>query len=59
MLQSIYPILNSLHINTSDLKDKAFDVIFLKNLLSEVSCVLINNNMNVNLEKRGDREKNN
>ena len=59
ILQSIYPILDSLHINTYNFKDKDFDVIFLKNLLSEVSCVLIDNNMNINLEKLGGRWKKN
>ena len=57
ILQSIYPILDSLNTNTSNLNDKHFDVIFLKNCLSEVSCVLIDNNMNMNLEKWGGRGK--
>ena len=38
ILQSIYPILDKLNINTSNLDDKPLDVVFLKNLLSEVSC---------------------
>ena len=41
ILQSIYPILDKLNINTSNLDDKSLNVIFLKNSLSEVSCVLI------------------
>ena len=51
ILQSLYPILNSLNINTFDLENKQLDVIYLKNLLSEVSCVLTDNNININLEK--------
>ena len=31
------------------------DVIFLKNLLSEVSCILTYNNINMKLEKWGGR----
>ena len=49
--------LDSLNINTSYLNDKPFDIIFLKNLLSEVSCVLIDDNINMNLEKWDGREK--
>ena len=49
ILQSIYPILDSHDINTSNLNYKPLDIILLKNLLSEVSCVLIDNNMNINL----------
>ena len=59
ILQSMYPILDNLKINTSKLDDKPLDIIFLKNLLSEVSCVLINNNINMNLEKWGGRGKKN
>ena len=51
ILQSMYPILDKLDINTSKLDDKPLDITFLKNLLSEVSCVLIDNNINMNLEK--------
>ena len=51
ILKSLYPILNSLNINTSDLENKHLDVIYLKNLLSEVSCVLTYNNISMNLEK--------
>ena len=54
-LQSLYPILDELKINTSDLDDKPLDVIYLKNLLSEVSCVLTDNNITLNLEKWGGR----
>ena len=57
ILQSMYPILDKLNINTSKLDDKPLDIIFLKNLLSEVSCVLIDNNININLEKWGGRGK--
>ena len=57
ILQSIYPILDSLNINTSNLNYKPFDVNFLKNLLSEVTCVLKDNNININLEKWGGRGK--
>ena len=52
-LQPIYPILDKLNINTSNLNDKLLDVIFLKKLLSEVSCVLTDNNISINLEKKG------
>ena len=55
ILQSIYPILDKFNINTSNLDDTHLDVIFLKNLLSEVNYVLIDNNMNINLEKWGGR----
>ena len=47
----MYPILDKLNINSSNLDDKPLDVIFLKNLLFEVSCVLPDNNINMNLEK--------
>ena len=57
ILQSMYPILDKLDINTSNLEDKNLNVIFLKNLLSEVSCVLTYNNININLEKRSGRGK--
>ena len=57
ILQSIYPILDKLNINTSNLDDKPLDIIFLKNLLSEISCVLIDNNISMNLEKWGGRGK--
>ena len=39
ILQSKYPILDKLNINTSNLDDKPLNVAFLKNILSEVSCV--------------------
>ena len=55
IFQSLYPILDKLHINTSELDDKHLDVICLKNLLSEVSCVLTDNNISLNLEKWGGR----
>ena len=51
ILQSVYLILNSQNINTSKLDDKPLDTIFLKNLLSEDSDVLTDNNINMNLEK--------
>ena len=57
ILQSLYPILDKLHINTSKLDDKHLDVICVKNLLSEVSCVLTDNNISMNLEKWGGRGK--
>ena len=47
----MYPILEKLNINSSNLNDKPLDVIFLKNILFEVSCVLPDNNINMNLEK--------
>ena len=53
----MYPILDKLNINTSKLDDKPLDAIFLKNLLSEVSCVLIDYNMNMNWERWGGRGK--
>ena len=40
-----------------DLDDKPLDVIYLKNLLSEVSCVLTDNNISMNLEKWVGRGK--
>ena len=55
ILQSMYPILDMLNINTSNLDHKPFDLIFLKNLLSEVSCLLIDNN--INIREWGSREK--
>ena len=48
ILQYMYPILDKL--NTSKLDDKHLDVIFKKKLLSEVSYVLIDNNISINLE---------
>ena len=57
IIQTLYPILDSLDVNTSNLEDKHLDNIFLNNLLSEVRCVLIDNNMNMNLEKWGGRGK--
>ena len=57
ILQYMYSILDKLNINTSKLDDKPFDIIRLKNLSSEVSCVLIDNNINMNLEKRGSSGK--
>ena len=57
ILPSLYPILDKLNINTSKLDDKPLDVISLKNLLSEVSCVLTDNNISMNLEKWGGRGK--
>ena len=55
ILKSLYPILNSLNVDTSDLENKYLDVIYLKNSLSEVSCVSIDNNVSLNLEKWGGR----
>ena len=57
ILQSIYLILDSLNINTSNLKDKPLHMILFRNLLSEVSCVLTDNIINMNLEKWGGRGK--
>ena len=48
ILQSLYPILKSLNIITSDLENKHLDVIYLKNVLPEVNCVLTDNNINMN-----------
>ena len=59
ILQSKYPILDSHNINTSNLKDKPLDIKHLKNLLSEDSCVLKDNNINIHLENWGGRRKNN
>ena len=59
ILQTLYPILESININTSDLDNKSVDVIYLQNLASEVCCVLKDNNINMNLEKwvgRGNKE---
>ena len=55
ILKSIYPILDSLNINTSNLKHKQVGVILLNIFLSKVSCDLIDNNINMNLEKWGGR----
>ena len=49
--QSVYLILDKLNINTFKLDDKPLDLIFLNNLLSKVSCVWIDNNINMNLKK--------
>ena len=51
----MYHNLDKLNIGTSKFDNKPLHVIFLKNLLSEVSCVLIDNNINMNLEKWGVR----
>ena len=48
-LKSLYSILNSLNVNTSDVENKQIDVIYLENLLSEVCCILIDNNISMNL----------
>ena len=59
ILPSLYPIFDKLYTNNSKLDDKHLDVISLKNLLSEVSCVLTDNNTSLNLEKwsgRGNKE---
>ena len=53
ILQTLYPILESLNIDTSDLENKPMIVINLMNLLSEVCSVLKDNNINMNLEKWG------
>ena len=55
MFPSLYPILDKLNIDISDLDNKDFDVIYLKNLLSEVCSVLTDNNIDMNLEKWGGR----
>ena len=39
ILPYLYPILDKLNINSSELDDKYLDVTYLKNLLSEVSCI--------------------
>ena len=49
ILPSLYPILDEININPSKLDDKPLNVIYLKNLLSEVSCILIDNNISMNL----------
>ena len=51
ILQSFYPILDKLNINTSKLDDKPLDVIYLKNLSSKVSCALTYNNISMNSKK--------
>ena len=53
ILPSIYPILDRLKINTSNIDVK--DEIYLKNLSSEVSSVLTDNKITLNLEKWGSR----
>ena len=53
ILQFKHPILDSHNIDISNLKDKPLDILHLKNLLSEVSCVLKYNNINMYLEKLG------
>ena len=59
ILQFKHPILDSHNIDISNLKDKPLDILHLKNLLSEVSCVLNYNNINMYLKKWGGRgEKN-
>ena len=55
VLQSKFPILDSHNINTSTLKDNPSTVTYLKNLLSEISCILKDNDINMYLEKWGDR----
>ena len=57
VLQSKYPILNSHNINTSTWKEYPLDVIYLKNILSKVSCVLKDDDINMHLEKWGGRGK--
>ena len=55
IVPSLYPTLDKLNINTSDLDSNPVDVIRLKNLLSEVCSVLKDNNIDMNLEKWGGR----
>ena len=57
ILQSLYPIVDKLNINTSKLDDKPLDVIYSKNSLSEVSCVLTDDNISMYFEKGGGRKK--
>ena len=57
VLQSKYPILDSHNINTFTLNDNPLDLIYLNNLLSEVSCILKDNDSNMYLEKWGGRGK--
>ena len=51
ILQFKCPILNSHNINNSTLKNMPLDLIYLKNLLCEVSCVLRYNGITMPLEK--------
>ena len=51
ILQYKYPILDFHNIDTSNLNDDPLDIMHLKNLLSEVTYVLKDNNINMNLEK--------
>ena len=55
IVPSLYPTLDKLNINTSDLDSNPVDVIYLKNLLSEVCSVLKDNNIDMDLEKWGGR----
>ena len=57
ILQSIYPNLDSHNINTCNLKDKPFNNNVLQIFLSEVSCILIDNDINMYFKKWGGREK--
>ena len=59
VLQSKYPILDSHNINISILKDKLLNVIYLKYLLSEFSCVLKDNDSNMYFKNRTVTEKDN
>ena len=56
-LQSKYHILDSHNINSFTLKEDPLDIVYLKNLLSEVSCVFKDNIINIHLEKWGGRGK--
>ena len=55
IVPSLYPTLDKLNINTSGLDSNLVDVVYLKNLLSEVCIVLKDNNIDMNLEKWGGR----
>ena len=57
VLQSKYHILDSHNINSFTLKEDPLDIVYLKNLLSEVSCVFKDNIINIHLEKWGGRGK--
>ena len=47
---SIYPILDSLSIETSDLENNPLRVIKLKNILKEVTSVLEDNGIELNID---------
>ena len=57
LLSSKYPLLDSLSIDTSDLETNPLRVIKLKKIMKEVTRVLEDNQISMNIESWGGRGK--